>query len=111
MTNPNKAKGVASRLESLVNYPGQKRRKVRKQEETDEPTDDKLLCICSEEETCNDVLLHKDKPDLKDFINVIKENGVLDDSEMSKQLLFLMTYFIKAKTTKDQNMLPKISGS
>ena len=96
-------------MESLVNYPGQKRRKVRKKEETDESTEENLSCICSEEEACSNVLHHKDKPNLKDFIDVIKENGVLEDSEMSKQLLFLMSYFIKAKTTEDQNMFPKIS--
>ena len=109
MTNPNKVKGVASRLESLVNYPGQKRRKVGKKEGNDEAKRDKYSCICDSEESCKDVVIQKDKPTLKDFINLINTNGVLEDSKMSKQLLFLMTYFIKIKTTENQNLFPKIS--
>jgi 23S rRNA maturation mini-RNase III len=115
MINPNKVKGLASKLESLVNYPEQKRQKVDKRERNAEVTKENLSCNCHEEDSCSeeniavDMLLQNDKPTLKDFMDVIKENEVLEDSEMSKQLLFLMNYFITMKKTENKKLFPKIS--
>ena len=109
MTNPNRVKGVASRLESLVNYPGQKRRKIRNKETNEDAWRDNYSCNCSKEESCKDAILENDTPTLRDFIDVINDTKVLEDSEKSKQLLFLMTHFIKMKTIESHNMFPKIS--
>eukprot|EP00090_Calanus_glacialis_P046644 TRINITY_DN9258_c0_g1_i1.p1 TRINITY_DN9258_c0_g1~~TRINITY_DN9258_c0_g1_i1.p1 ORF type:complete len:222 (+),score=46.38 TRINITY_DN9258_c0_g1_i1:40-705(+) len=115
MINPNKVKGVASKLESLVTYPNQKRQKVIKKEVNTEIIEDTSACNCFEEETYEDgsvnVILASDTPTLGDFIDVIKENKVLEDNEMSKQLFFLMNYFIRVKTKTRENpeMFPNIS--
>ena len=107
MINPNKVKGVASKLESLVTYPNQKRQKVIKKEVNTEIIEHTSGCNCFEEETCEDgsvnVILPSDTPTLGDFIDVIKENKVLEDNEMSKQLFFLMNYFIRVKTKTREN--------
>ena len=50
-----------------------------------------------------DLFIRSDPPSLKDFIDIIKDNEVLEDKEMSKQLLFMMNYFITMKNADNQN--------
>ena len=103
MINPNKVKGVASKLESLVNYPEHKLGKHRKKDENTQVTPDQISCICCQEETMEeeevavDLFLGNDEPTLKDFIDFITNNEVLEDKELSKELLFLMNYFVTMK--------------
>ena len=109
MSNPNKVKGVASKLESLVSYPELKKRKVRKKEAEIPDSDENNSCNCQMEDTnCLVKDLQSDIPTLQDFLDVIHDNDVLQDSEMSKQLLFLMNYFIKMKRGESTPKLPKI---
>ena len=104
MINPNKVKGVASKLESLVSYPTQKQVKHRKRNKDDRLDRKNLSSICLEENTCiEDIdidIVHaigNPDPTLKDFIDVVKQNNVLEDTKLSKQLLFLMNCFITMK--------------
>jgi len=108
MTNPNKVKGVATKLESLVSYPKQKKRKVRAKQSEMEDSDETLSCNCHGGGSCSVMELQNDTPTLQDFTDIICENEVLEDSEMSKQLLFLMNYFIKMKRGEKTPKLPNI---
>jgi len=108
MTNPNKVKGVATKLESLVSYPKLKKRKVRTKQTEIEDSDDALSCNCYGGEGCLVMELQNDTPTLQDFMDIICDNEVLEDNEMSKQLLFLMNYFIKAKRGEKTPKLPNI---
>eukprot|EP00092_Neocalanus_flemingeri_P055246 GFUD01065206.1.p2 GENE.GFUD01065206.1~~GFUD01065206.1.p2 ORF type:complete len:107 (+),score=34.41 GFUD01065206.1:3-323(+) len=105
MINPNKVKGVASKMESLVKYPEQRKVKIRRKDEIAKVNEETVSCKNYEDETCME---DEDAVDLKDFIDVITENNVVEDKELSTQLIFLMNSFIQMKKNQTQNLFPRI---
>ena len=81
MSNPNKVKGVASKLESLVSYPELKKRKVRRKEAEIPDSDENISCNCQMEEEKDKLhellnfCLSKDYK-ISDFINVTEEKKI-----------------------------------
>ena len=101
MGNPNSGKGAASRLEDLMNYPKNKKPK-RKCESPVEKNCETENTICK----IPDIAENKqempeseelDEPSLQDFIDVIEDSDILQDKDLSLQLLFLIEYFLKMR--------------
>ena len=101
MGNPNSGKGAASRLEDLMKYQKSKKPKrkcespIEKHCET-ENTFWKLPDITENKQEMPESE-ELDDPSLQDFIDVIEDSDVLQDRDLSLQLLFIMQYFLKMR--------------
>ena len=103
MGNPNSGKGAASRLEDLMKYQKSKKPKrkceshVKKHCET-ENTFCKLPDITeNKQEVPHSEEFKLDEANLQDFIDVIEDSDILQDKDLSLQLLFLIEYFLKMR--------------
>ena len=95
MLNLNKVKGNASKLEALVDYP--KHKQVT--EENGDNDDQECCCNLEDQSDANgDSAM---KPSIEDFINIIEDSQVLQDKNLSLQLLLLIHVFIRIKLDKD----------
>jgi len=105
MGNPNSGKGAASRAEDLMNYHKNKKQK-RKPENLKEEHFEKENTFCKlpdivqnkEEEVFDD----SKHPIMQDFIDVLEQSEILQDKDLSAQLLFLINYFIQMKMNSSQ---------
>ena len=95
MGNPNNVKGTASKLEALMN--SQKQRKPeRKGEDLIKQIKDEAPFSTLQgkdgdhKETAQDL----NQPTINDFIEVIEESNILQNKELSVQLLFLVNCFV-----------------
>ena len=100
MGNPNNVKGNASKLEALMNY--QKPKKPRNQksdllEENESLLENTSCKLPDITENIQDIPPAMDQPTMQYFIDVIGESNILEDKELSLQLLFLINYFIQMK--------------
>jgi hypothetical protein len=95
MGNPNNVKGTASKLEALMNY--QKQRKPeRKRENLIEQIKDEspFSTLQGKEEDQKDTVQDLHQPTMQDFIEVIEDSNILQNKELSIQLLFLINCFV-----------------
>ena len=98
MANPNSGKGIASKYEDLMNVELKKKRFRKKIEDnTENCLANKLPAIVEEDKSCRHELVNGDKPQLKDFTDILVDSGILKDKDLSSQLLVLMQYFVQMK--------------
>ena len=103
MGNPNSGKGKASMYEDLMHYQKTKKPKWKTEYLIEENIErEEIFCklpditeIEQDEDTNIDQEL--DMPKMQDFIDVIEESEILNDKDLSVELLFLMNYFIKMR--------------
>ena len=107
MGNPNSGKGKASRAEDLMQHQRNKKPK-RKTENIEEENFERENTFCklpdiseNNQELVQDFDLEIDQPKMQDFIDVIENSDILEDKDLSAELLFLMNYFITMKKNKN----------
>ena len=93
MGNPNNVKGTASKLEALMN--SQKQRKPeRKGEDLIEQIKDEAPFSTLEDEDHKETAQDFNQPTIQDFTEVIEDSNILQNRELSIQLLFLINCFV-----------------
>ena len=101
MGNPNSGKGAASRLEDLMNYQKNKKPKIKCESPIEKHCETENTFCKLPDITANKQEMPEseelDDPSLQDFIDVIEDSDVLQDKDLSLQLLFLMQYFLKMR--------------
>eukprot|EP00092_Neocalanus_flemingeri_P002571 GFUD01002753.1.p1 GENE.GFUD01002753.1~~GFUD01002753.1.p1 ORF type:complete len:217 (-),score=49.05 GFUD01002753.1:29-679(-) len=103
MGNPNSVKGKASKLEALMNYSALKKSEQKSGnlgEESESQTGNcccKLPDISKNTENNQETSQELAQPTLQDFMDNIEDSKILHNKELSSQLYFWMSYFIKMK--------------
>ena len=91
MGNPNNVKGTASKLEAMMK--NQNKRKPGRIEQIKD--EDSFCTLQGKEEDQKDTVQDLHEPTVQDFIEVIEDSNILQNKDLSVQLLFLINCFVQ----------------
>ena len=95
MGNPNNVKGTASKQEAMVKNQKQREPGRKGEQLMEELKDEATSCtLQGKDEDHKETPLDLNKPTMQDFIDVIEDGNILQNKELSVQLLFLINYFV-----------------
>jgi len=106
MSNPNSARGVASKLEDLMNCQTNKVTKRKKVEVADNIITEKESKHCKLPDITDKI--HdtpsriEEDPTIEDFIELIEKSEILQEKELSRHLLLVIEYFIKLQSNQSE---------
>ena len=95
MGNPNNVKGTASKLEAMMKNQNQRKPGRKEEEFIEQIKDEDSFCtLQGKEEDQKDTVQDLHQPTMQDYIEVIEDSNILQNRELSIQLLFLINCFV-----------------